>query len=156
MIDKRLIADIVSEFPDAGASWFLVEASVKPGNIITVEIDSDNSVSIDDCVKLSKFIEAQLDRDAEDFELEVGSSGLTSPFRIPRQYAKNKGNEIETLTKDGRKLSGILKDCDDEKFVLTVVRMEKPEGAKRKVAVEEDLTFGYNDVKYAKYLIRFK
>jgi ribosome maturation factor RimP len=155
MIDKQLIIDAVNE-AFADPSWFLVEVVVAPGNIITVEIDNDKGVGIDDCARLSRLIESRLNRDEEDFELEVGSAGLTSPFKIPRQYAKNKGNEVETLTKDGRKLYGVLKDNDDEKFVLTIAKQVKPEGAKRKITVEEDLTFGYGDVKYTKYLIRFK
>ncbi|MDR1809594.1 MAG: ribosome assembly cofactor RimP [Prevotella sp.] len=155
MINKQLIIDAVNEAL-ADPSWFLVDVSVTPDNIIAIEIDNDTGVSIDDCARLSRFVESRLNRDEEDFELEVGSAGLTSPFKIPRQYAKNRGNEVETLTKDGRKLYGILKDSDDNGFVLTIAKQVKPEGAKRKVTVEEDLTFGYDEVKYTKYLIRFK
>jgi ribosome maturation factor RimP len=155
MIDKQRIIDTVND-AFADHSWFLVEVSVTPNNIVTVEIDNDNGVGIDDCVRLSKLVESRLNRDEEDFELEVGSAGLTSPFKIPRQYTKNRGNEVEVLTKDGRKLYGVLKDNDDDKFVLTVAKQVKPEGAKRKITVEEDMTFGYGDVKHTKYLIQFK
>ena len=135
---------------------FLVDVLIRPGNIIVVEVDSDEGVSIDDCIALSRNIESKLDRDVEDFELEVGSAGVTSPFKMPRQYQKNIGNEVELLTKSGQKLSGILKSSDDNGFVVTVTKMVKPEGAKKKMAIEEDLTFAYDDVKYTKYLIRFK
>lgn len=155
MIDKQSIIDIVNEY-FTDLSYFLVDVAVKPGNIIIVEIDSDNSIGIDDCVLLSKHIESKLNRDEEDFELEVGSAGISSAFKIPRQYTKNIGNEIEVLTKSGQKMTGILKDNDEEKFTITVTKQVKPEGAKRKIAVEEDLIFNYNDVKYTKYLIRFK
>ena len=155
MIEKDLIRNIVDEYL-LNTDTFIVEVAVRPGNIIVVEIDSDNGVSIDDCITISKHIESKLDRDTEDFELEVGSAGTTSPFKIPRQYEKNIGNEVEVLTKDGKKLSGVLKSNDDNDFTVTITKMEKPEGAKKKVAVEEDLSFGYNEVKYTKYLIRFK
>jgi len=135
---------------------FLVDVLIRPSNIIVVEVDSDEGVSIDDCIALSRNIESKLDRDVEDFELEVGSAGVTSPFKMPRQYQKNIGNEVELLTKSGQKLSGILKSSDDNGFVVTVTKMVKPEGAKKKMAIEEDLTFVYDDVKYTKYLIRFK
>ena len=135
---------------------FLVDVLIRPGNIIVVEVDSDEGVSIDDCIALSRNIESKLDRDVEDFELEVGSAGVTSPFKMPRQYQKNIGNEVELLTKSGQKLSGILKSSDDNGFVVTVTKMVKPEGAKKKMAIEEGLTFAYDDVKYTKYLIRFK
>lgn len=155
MIDKDLIKNIVEDYL-IDKPIFLVDIAIRPGNIIVVEIDSEDGVGIDDCVILSKHIESQLDREAEDFELEVGSAGITSPFKIPRQYQKNIGNEVEVLTKSGQKHSGILKENDDTSFKITVTKLVKPEGAKRKVEIEEELSFGYEDVKYTKYLIRFK
>jgi len=155
MIDKAFIKDIVDEYL-LQSGTFLVEATVRPGNIIVVEVDSVEGVSIDDCIALSKHIESKLNRDEEDFELEVGSAGITSPFKIPKQYDKNIGNEVEVLTKGGQKLTGILKSCDNDSFTITVTKMIKPEGAKRKVAVEEDFSYKYEEIKYTKYLIRFK
>lgn len=155
MIDKALIKDIVEEYL-LKTGMFLVEVAIRPGNIIVVEVDSKEGVSIDDCIALSRHIESKLDRDTEDFELEVGSAGITSPFRIPQQYEKNIGNEVEVLTKNGQKLSGVLKAYNNEGFTLTVTKMTKPDGAKKKTAVEEDLSFEYDEVKYTKYLIRFK
>ncbi len=155
MIDKSQIKDIAEEYL-LSSDIFLVDVTVRPGNIIVVEIDSEEGVSIDQCIKLSKEIESHFDRDIEDFELEVGSAGITSPFKIQKQYEKNIGNEVEVLTKDGKKLTGVLKSSTDSAFTITITKMEKPEGAKRKIAVDEDLTFGYDEVKYTKYLIRFK
>ena len=155
MIDKSQIKDIVEDHL-LNSGIFLVDVNVRPGNIIVVEIDSKDGVGIDECIKLSKEIESHFDRDVEDFELEVGSAGITSPFKIQKQYEKNIGNEVEVLSRDGKKLSGVLKNCNDSEFTITITKMEKPEGAKRKVAVEEDITFGYDDIKYTKYLIRFK
>ncbi|MDU1890012.1 MAG: ribosome assembly cofactor RimP [Dysgonomonas sp.] len=155
MIEKDLIKDITEQYLQ-DTPMFLVDVVIRPGNIIVVEIDSDGNIGIDDCIALSRDIESRLDREVEDFELEVGSAGLTSPFKIPRQYKKNEGNEVEVLTKAGQKLSGILKTSDDNGFVLTITKMVKPEGAKKKIAMEEDLSFAYEDVKYTKYLIRFK
>lgn len=155
MIDKELVKSIVED-SILGTPMFLVEVTIRPGNIINVEVDSDQNMGIDDCVSLNKKIESQLDRDVEDYELEVGSAGLTSPFKIPRQYQKNIGNEVEVLSKNSQKLIGILKSCDESSFVVTVTKMVKPEGAKKKIAVSEDFTFNYTDVKYTKYQISFK
>ena len=155
MIDKRVIEQLAEE-KLASSSNYLVSVEVQPGNIIVVEIDNDDAVSIDDCVELSRYIEEHLDRDAEDFELEVGSAGITSPFKVLRQYKKNIGNEVEVLTQNGVKLTGLLKSADEEGFVVTVTKQVKPEGAKRKVTIEEDLPYTYNEIKYTKYLIRFK
>lgn len=139
-----------------GTDYFVVDVTVQPGNTIVVEIDNREGVDIDRCVELSRFIESNLDRDTEDFELEVGSAGLTSPFKVLGQYRKNIGNEVEVLTKGGVKLSGVLKDAGEERFTVTITKKVKPENAKRKIEVEEDLTFAYDEVKYTKYLIRFK
>ncbi len=155
MINKEIVRQTAEDFIQ-GTELFLVSVEVKPGNTIVVEIDSDHSVSIDDCIALNKFIESKLDRDSEDFELEVGSAGISQPFKILRQYQKNIGNEVEVLTKSGKKLQGILKDANPENMVLTIEKKEKPEGSKRKITVEEDLTFAYEEIKYTKYLIRFK
>lgn len=155
MIEKDFIQKIVEQYI-SGMPVFLVDVTIRPGNIIVVEIDGDEGVGIDDCINLSRNIESQLDRDAEDFELEVGSAGITSPFKILRQYQKNIGNEVEVLTRSGQKIKGILKSCTEDSFVLTIVKKEKPEGAKRKIEVEEELSFKYDEVKYTKYIISFK
>ena len=97
----------------ASSSNYLVDVAVQPGNIIVVEIDNDESVCIDDCVELSRYLEDHLDRDVEDFELEVGSAGITSPFKVLRQYQKNIGNEVEVLLTAGVKLTGVLKSADE-------------------------------------------
>ncbi|MBS7343906.1 MAG: ribosome assembly cofactor RimP, partial [Parabacteroides sp.] len=143
MIDKELIVKLVEE-KLASSSNYLVDVAVQPGNIIVVEIDNDESVCIDDCVELSRYLEDHLDRDVEDFELEVGSAGITSPFKVLRQYQKNIGNEVEVLLTAGVKLTGVLKSADENGIVLTVEKQIKPEGAKRKVTVEEDQPYTYS------------
>jgi ribosome maturation factor RimP len=155
MIEKAVVKEIAEAFLK-GTANYLVDADVKPGNTIAVEIDSDESVSIDDCIALSRFIETKLDRDTEDYELEVGSAGIGQPFKILRQYRKNIGNEVEVLAKSGIKHCGILKEANEQAIILTVQTQIKPEGAKRKVTIEEDLIFPYEDIKQTKYLIRFK
>lgn len=155
MIDKSLIIQWAEE-KLAATDNFLVDVMVKPGNFIVVEIDSEEGVCVDDCASLSRYLEEHLDRDVEDYELEVGSAGVTSPFKILRQYQKNVGNEVEMLLKNGTKLSGLLKAAKPEAVTLTITKQVKPEGAKRKITVEEDLIYPYEEIKYTKYLIRFK
>jgi len=155
MIEKTLVKEIVEEYLK-DSDKYLVDISIKPGNIINVDIDSDQSISIEDCIVLTKYIESKLDRDKEDYELEVGSVGLTQPLKVLRQYKKYIGKDVEVLLKEGKKYSGILKEADEEKLILTVEKQIKPEGAKRKITVEEDFTFSYHEIKYTKYIIRFK
>jgi ribosome maturation factor RimP len=155
MMDKTVISKLAEDFL-ASSENYLVDVDIKPGNVIVVEIDNDEGVCVDDCAALSRYIEENLDRDVEDFELEVGSAGITSPFKILRQYQKNIGNEVEILLKSGAKLTGVLKDANESGILLTVSKQVKPEGAKRKVTVEEDVPYTFDEIKYTKYLIRFK
>ena len=155
MITRDVIVQLAEEKLASSANY-LVDVEIRPGNVIVVEIDNDEAVSIDDCVELSRYIEEHLDRDAEDFELEVGSAGLTSPFKVLKQYEKNLGNEVEVLTADGRKVKGILTGVESDHFVVEVKKQVKPEGCKRKMTVKEPVTFAYTDIKTTKYIFRFK
>ena len=107
-------------------------------------------------MELSRFIESKLDREQEDFELEVGSAGIGQPFKVLQQYINHIGMEVEVLTADGKKMSGVLKDANEANFVVTISKKVKLEGEKRPKLVDEDVTFTYNEIKYTKYLISFK
>jgi ribosome maturation factor RimP len=154
MVDKKELVNIVEEYLK-DSSNYLVDVILGTGNSITVEIDNDNGVDIDDCVALSRDIESKLDRESEDFELTVTSAGLTSPFKTIRQYKKYENKEIEVVDKKGVKLAGVLKSSDDNGFTITVIKKVKPEGAKRKMEIEEDIHYKFDEVKYTKYLLRF-
>ncbi|MBO7316999.1 MAG: ribosome assembly cofactor RimP [Paludibacteraceae bacterium] len=155
MIAKSEITKIVEEYL-VDTDYFLVDVCVSADNRIVVEIDSFEGVDVDFCANLSKKIEENFDREQEDFELEVGSAGLTSPFKVSQQYEKNLGKEVEILTKSGEKLVGILSAVSDESFTLEVEVKEKLEGSKRKTLVKKNLDFDKSGIKYIKYLIRFK
>ncbi|MGM9760591.1 MAG: ribosome assembly cofactor RimP [Parabacteroides sp.] len=155
MIEKNEVKQLAEAFL-ASTDNYLVDVEVKPGNLIVVEIDNDEAVCVDDCAALSRYLEEHLDRDIEDYELEVGSAGLTSPFKILRQYQKNVGNEVEMLLKSGSKLHCVLKEANESGVVVTVAKQVKPEGAKRKMTVMEDQSYTFDEIKYTKYEIRFK
>ena len=155
MIDKNLVRNIVEEWLD-GKDYFLVDVNVSPDDKIVVEIDHAEGVWIEDCVQLSRFIESRLNREEEDFELEVGSAGIGHPFKVLQQYINHIGMDVEVLTLAGEKHCGVLKEADEEHFVVCVPKRVKLEGQKRAKTVEEDMTFTYPEVKYTKYLISFK
>lgn len=154
MIDKQALIRFVEKELE-GTPMFLVDVEVTPDNSVTVEIDSDTAVDIDRCVELSRSIEQAFDREADDYDLEVGSCGITSPFKVLRQYKKNIGRDVEVLTRDGKKYKGLLRDAGDDSFTVTVREKVKPEGAKRPVQADVDRSFGYDDVEYTKYLLKF-
>lgn len=149
MIDKTKVEAVVNECL-AGTDGYVVDITVSSDNDIVVEIDSDSGVDIDTCVAINHAIDAAFDRDVEDFSLQVGSSGLTSPFKVKRQYDKNIGNEVEVLS-GGKKFIGILKVADENSFVIEAMIKEKGQ----KKAQPQQLTFNYSEVKYTKYNLKF-
>lgn len=154
MIDKQKLTETVEE-AIKGTSIFIVDIKISNDNSIIVELDSDDSMDIDMCTSISRKIESVFDRDVEDYELEVGSAGLTSPFKIKRQWQKNLGNEIEVLTKDGRKLTGVLVEVNEDDFVIQFPIKVKEEGKKRPVVVSHKEPITFENCKKACYLIKF-
>lgn len=155
MIDKQQLTQTVEQAIE-GTSIFIVDIKINPGNAIVVEIDSPESIDIDTCATITRQIEAAFDRDVEDYELEVGSAGLTAPFKVKGQYLKNIGNEVEVLTSDGRKLQGVLTAVSDNDFTIEVAKKVKEPGAKRPTLVMEPTTIEMSSTKSVKYLINFK
>ena len=155
MIDKNVVKKLVDEWLE-GKEYFLVDIQISADAEIVVEIDHADGVWIEDCVELSKFIEERLSRDEEDYELEVGSAGLGQPFKVPQQYINFIGKEVEVLDQDRRKIRGILKSVEGEKFVVSVNEKVQVEGKKRPVKMDVDHEYDMNEVKYTKYIISFK
>ncbi|MDD2284300.1 MAG: ribosome assembly cofactor RimP [Paludibacter sp.] len=155
MLDKSIVSQIVESYLQEN-ECYLVDIKVTSDNRIQVEIDSFKGVSLDDCVELNRYIESKLDREVEDYELEVSSAGLSSPFKILKQYEKNLGKEVEVLTSEGKKLTGVLNSVTSEGIVLTVERIIKTEAAKRKTTIQEEITLSFNNIKTTKLIIRFK
>ena len=156
MIDKNVVENLVNQWLE-DKDYFLVDIEISSDDRIVVEIDHADGVWIEDCVQLSRFIEEHLNRDDEDYELEVGSAGLGQPFKVKQQYVNFVGKEVEVLNADGKKWKGVLKAVDDnDDFTITVKEKVKKEGAKRPTIEDVDKTFNINSVKYTKYLISFK
>lgn len=150
MIEQKIIEETVNSVLQ-GTDGYLVDITISKDNDIEVEIDSDSGVDIDTCVAINNAIENALNRDVEDFSLQVGSSGLTSPFKVKRQYDRNVGNEVEVLS-GSKKYVGILKGADNESF--TIETEVKVKGEKK--PQKQSLTFKYTEVKYTKYNLKFK
>ncbi len=155
MIDKQDVLRATEQAIE-GTDLFIVDVKVNAGNAIVVELDSPEAMDLDTVAAVSRSIESAFDRDKEDFELEVGSAGLTAPFKVRGQFDKNIGNPVEVLTADGRKLRGTLVETTDEGFTISVKVKEKPEGAKRPTLVDKVETFAYSQAKKVTYLIDFK
>lgn len=155
MISKQTVEQLVNQWLD-GKDYFLTDISVSSDDRIVVEIDHEEGVWIEDCVELSRFIESHLDREQEDFELEVGSAGIGQPFKVLRQYEIHQGDNVEVLLADGRKLKGELGHVTEQGFTLAFEEKVREEGAKRPKLVTRELPVSFAEVKWTKYLIDFK
>lgn len=158
MIQKQVIVDLVDQFLLVSESEsYLIDVTVSRNNQIVITLDNDEAIDIDECVALSQYIDEHMDREVEDFELEVGSAGLTSPLRTLRQYAKYEGDEVEVLMRDGRKLVGTLGAADEEGFDLTWTTMEKVtdpatgKQSKKKQEVVHQEHIAHKDANQVKY-----
>ena len=135
---------------------FIVEVKSRPGDEFEIYIDSDGRVTVDDCIALSKAIEAQFDRDTEDFSLTVSSAGIGQPLRLLRQYKKLVGRSAEVLLNDGTKILGTLEAADADSIMISYPEKRTAEGKKRPGIVTVTKTFALADVKTTKEHLDFK
>ena len=146
MIDKFKVLDIVKDVLE-GSDKYLVNMKITPDNRIFVDLDGDNGINIDDCIEVSRAIENSLNRDEEDFELNVSSAGADSPLKMPRQYRRHVGRELSVEPFEGAKVEGVLTEAGDSQFTI------KTKGSKKEPS--QELSFAYEDVKTARVIIRF-
>lgn len=156
MIDRAVLREEVQSFLEAEyPEHYVVDVQVHLGNRIVVELGSDEGIGIDECVRLTKHLESLHDREQEDYELEVGSAGLTSPFKVLRQYESAVGTSVEVLRRGGIKEKGELREVTPEAVTLVVQRRIKPEGAKRKVDIEQELLIPMEEILQCKRVLEF-
>lgn len=146
MIDKVQILEIAQN-ELSGTDKFVVGIKVTADNRIFVDIDGDNGINIDDCIALSRAIEKSLDRETEDFELNVSSAGADAPLKLPRQYRRHIGRTLSVLFHDGHQIEGELKEADDEAFVIRTKGQKKVPPQTHRVA--------YTDIKSAHVVLKF-
>ena len=150
MIDKNRIEGIIKEHI-SGTDIFLVSVKVSSANRITVLADKKNGITIDECVAIHRHIENSLNRDEEDYEMQVSSPGLDLPFLVLEQYFKNEGKKVEVTDNDGTKYTGILKNITSGGFELdTEVKVKgKPKEIK-------ELSFNFDQVKSTRVVLTIK
>ncbi|MBR2147004.1 MAG: ribosome assembly cofactor RimP [Muribaculaceae bacterium] len=154
MIDKKELTAVVEKALE-DTNMFLVDLTVSKDNTIDVQLDSMQSITIDDCIAVNNAVHEAFDQDVEDYELTVGSYSLTEPFKVVKQYLKNLGQEVEVLTAAGKKLKGTLMSADGEQFTIAVATKTKIEGKKRPEVVDVEHTFKYDEIKYTKNILQF-
>ena len=157
MIDKEKVEELVNQALE-NTDAYVVDITVSGDNDIVVELDAETGVDLDFCTEVSRRLNDALDRDVEDYSLEVGSASLSAPFKVRQQYVKHIGDDVDVLTRDGRKLKGTLTAVSDDgaEFTIEVTRKVKEPGAKRPVMVTEPLTLAVADSKQVTYHFDFK
>ena len=155
MIDTKKITAIAERML-ADTDLFVVDCSCSPGNEVELTIDSDTSVGIDACASLSRAIEAELDREEEDFALTVMSAGIGSELRSLRQYRKLVGRSVEVLLANGVKILAKLDAVDEQGITLSYEEKQAVEGKKRKQLVTVSRTYPFAEIKYTKEWLDFK
>lgn len=155
MISKDYINTLVEE-KIAEMPYFIVDITVSSSNVIRVEIDGDKGVNINDCVQISRHIENNLDREAEDFELTVSSAGMDQPFKILRQYQRYLNREVSIKKLSGEKMTGRLLKATEDEVIIEQSRKERIEGKKKKQTIVEEIVLPMNEIKETKVVISFK
>lgn len=155
MIDTQKITQIAERNLE-GTDMFVVGCTCSPANEIELTIDSDSSVAIDACVTLSRAIEAELDRDEEDFSLTVMSAGIGSELRTLRQYRKLVGSSVEVLLASGLKILARLDAVDDKGITLSYEEKQSFEGKKRKQLVKVERTYPFEEIRATREWLDFK
>ena len=154
IMDQDLVRKLVNEAVEENDSLFLIELNFLPNNKIKVIVDGDEGISLKECVRISRHVEHNLDREEEDFALEVTSPDITQPLTVERQYQKNINRVLKVKTEEGE-TEGTLVEVDEKGISLQwKAREPKPIG-KGKVTVEKNATIAFENIKEAKVKITF-
>ena len=152
---NQKVQDLLSLALEQYPNIFLVDLKISNDKSINVILDGDKEVNIKDCINISRAIEFDLDRDEEDFSLEVASAGVGSPLKFPRQYRKNLGRKLEVISSDGLKFMGELTHVKDDAIELQWNQREPKPIGKGKVTVTKNKILTFDEISQTKVMIKF-
>ncbi|WP_369048390.1 ribosome assembly cofactor RimP [Tenacibaculum sp. UWU-22] len=153
-MNQDKVKELVSAALNENDSLFLIDLAFSADNKIKVVVDGDNGVPLSECVRISRKIEHNLDREEEDFSLEVTSPDITKPLKVQRQYHKNINKILKVKTATQEYEGALTKVTEDYIVIQWKTREPKPIG-KGKHTVEKTATIAYNDIKEATVKIIF-
>lgn len=155
MVDKKLIANLVEKALEENTELFLLDLHISNDNKIHVLVDGDKGVPLKECIRISRAVEHNLDREEQDFSLEVSSPNISDPIKVKRQYKKNLHRQLHIILTDNSEIKGELIEVTDETIKLTwQAREPKPIG-KGKITVTHEKTVSYDKIQTAKVIIMF-
>jgi ribosome maturation factor RimP len=150
---KEKVETLVQEALGENPSLFLIDLTIGGDNSIRVLLDGDKGVTLEACMQVSRKVEHNLDREENDFSIEVSSCGVGSPLTIPRQFKKNVTRKLEVTDSEDKQVQGTLVEATDTSFTLQwKVREPKPIG-KGKVTVTKKREFQYGQYNSAKVIV---
>jgi ribosome maturation factor RimP len=158
MISKKKVEKLAKErIDELDNGLFIVDLSISSSNVISIELDKyEGNVSVDDCIRVSRNVEHNLDREEQDFELSVSSAGLDKGLRVFPQYEKNIGREVKVKLNEGGSIQGIMTEATPESITVQTTRKERIEGRKKKETIIEDHVLKMDEIKETKIVISFK
>ena len=151
---KEKVSELLETGLEQNPSLFLIDFSISESFKITVLIDGDNGVQLQDCIDISRAIENNLDREEQDFSLEVASVGVGSPLKFKRQYFKNVGRML-IVKLESEKIEAQLVDANEEFITLEWQAREPKKIGKGKETVQKKLEIPYTDIKEAIVTVTF-
>ena len=152
---KEKVEALVQEALVENPSLFLIDLTIGGDNSIRVLLDGDQGVTLEACMQVSRKVEHNLDRENQDFSIEVTSAGVGEALLLPRQYQKNVGRKLEATVLDGTLYSGILDSVTDQGFSLSWKQREPKPVGKGKVTVKKVKELAYEEISKAKIIVQF-
>jgi ribosome maturation factor RimP len=154
MTFKEKVFSLITEELQNNSSLFLVDLSISESYKITVTLDGDNGITLQDCIDVSRALENKLDREEQDFSLEVASAGVSSPLKLVRQYKKNIGRTLKVKTAS-ETIEAKLETANEENITLVWTAREPKKIGKGKETVEHKRDIPYSEIKEAIVTIIF-
>jgi len=152
---RETVKSLLDEGLEQRDDLFLIDFDISGDNAIKIVIDGDQGVLVEDCMFISRAIEHNLDREEQDFSLEVLSAGATTPLTHKRQYKKNIGRTLSVQTTNDKTIEGTLTQADDQKILLEWKSREPKPVGKGKVTVKKQADIAYSDISKAQVVIKF-
>ena len=152
---NQKVEDFLSLVLKQHSNIFLVDLKISNDKSIKIILDGDKEVNVKDCIDISRSMEGALERDQEDFSLEVASAGVGSPLKFPRQYHKNLGRKLEVISTEGLKFEGDLTHVKEDAIELQWKQRETKRIGKGKLTVTKKKTILFDKISQAKVMIKF-
>ncbi len=154
MTFKDKVNDLLTEVLQDKPSVFLTDLTITDNFKIIVNVDGDNGVALQDCIDISRAIENNLDREEQDFSLEVASVGVGSPLKMVRQYKKNVGRTL-IVKLATQTIEAELVEANDNFIILSWKAREPKKIGKGKETVQKRQEIPYTEIKEAIVTVTF-